>query len=250
MICYNNPLAYVVDITPQMFVELAEIKNLVAIKESSGDIRRITDLRNAVGDRYALFAGSMTWCWRASCSASTAGSRAWASRFRRKTSSSGIWPRAGTGTRPREMYRWFTPLLHLDTPVKFVQYIKLAIQETGLGAEWVRAPRLPLEGEERERARRSFITASKRDHRFRCGAGRHDARIGSGSSIRTRAASRRASSSTAGRPRHAARSPSGWHVFASSTTLPLRRRERAARLRRAGRRAALRARAIPRARPA
>ncbi len=54
IICYNNPLAYVVDITPQMFVELAEIKNLVAIKESSGDVRRITDLRNAVGDRYAV----------------------------------------------------------------------------------------------------------------------------------------------------------------------------------------------------
>ena len=55
--CYNNPLAYGVDITPQMFAELAEIKNLVAIKESSGDVRRITDLRNAVGDRYALFCG-------------------------------------------------------------------------------------------------------------------------------------------------------------------------------------------------
>ena len=51
IICCNNPLAYVVDITPQMFVELAEIRNLVAIKESSGDVRRITDLRNAVGDR-------------------------------------------------------------------------------------------------------------------------------------------------------------------------------------------------------
>ncbi|HZN58778.1 MAG TPA: dihydrodipicolinate synthase family protein, partial [Planctomycetota bacterium] len=51
----------------------------------------------------------------------------------------------------RQMYRWFLPLLHLDTHVKFVQYIKLAVQECGLGAEWVRAPRLPLEGEERER---------------------------------------------------------------------------------------------------
>ena len=50
----------------------------------------------------------------------------------------------------RELYRWYTPLLHLDIPIKFVQYIKLAIQECGLGTEWVRAPRLPLEGRERE----------------------------------------------------------------------------------------------------
>src|SRR5258708_39275168 len=51
----------------------------------------------------------------------------------------------------RAVYRWYTPLLHLDIPSKFVQYIKLCIQECGLGAEWVRAPRLPIEGEERER---------------------------------------------------------------------------------------------------
>jgi 1-pyrroline-4-hydroxy-2-carboxylate deaminase len=58
--------------------------------------------------------------------------------------------RAGKWDQAREMYRWFTPLLHLDTHVKFVQYIKLAVQETGLGSEWVRAPRLPLAGSERK----------------------------------------------------------------------------------------------------
>jgi 4-hydroxy-tetrahydrodipicolinate synthase len=58
---------------------------------------------------------------------------------------------AGNYEAARRVYAWFTPLLHLDTPIKFVQYIKLAIQEAGLGAEWVRAPRLPLVGEERER---------------------------------------------------------------------------------------------------
>ena len=51
----------------------------------------------------------------------------------------------------RDVYRWFTPLLHLDISTKFVQYIKLAVQECGLGAEWVRPPRLPLAGEERKR---------------------------------------------------------------------------------------------------
>jgi 4-hydroxy-tetrahydrodipicolinate synthase len=58
---------------------------------------------------------------------------------------------AGDYAAARRLYAWFTPLLHLDTPIKFVQYIKLAIQEAGLGAEWVRAPRLTLVGEERER---------------------------------------------------------------------------------------------------
>jgi 1-pyrroline-4-hydroxy-2-carboxylate deaminase len=64
-----------------------------------------------------------------------------------------LWDLATSGRweEARTLYRWYTPLLHLDIPIKFVQYIKLAIQETGLGAEWVRAPRLPLEGEERER---------------------------------------------------------------------------------------------------
>ena len=57
IICYNNPLAYNIDITPPMFAELADVRNFVAIKESSGDVRRITDLRNATGDRYTLFCG-------------------------------------------------------------------------------------------------------------------------------------------------------------------------------------------------
>jgi 4-hydroxy-tetrahydrodipicolinate synthase len=70
--------------------------------------------------------------------------------------------RAGRWEEAREVYRWYTPLLHLDTHIKLVQYIKLAQQECGLGSEMVRAPRLPLEGEERERVlaiiRRSIAT--------------------------------------------------------------------------------------------
>jgi 4-hydroxy-tetrahydrodipicolinate synthase len=58
--------------------------------------------------------------------------------------------RSGEWDKAREFYRWFTPLLHLDTHPKFVQYIKLAVQECGLGAEWTRAPRLPLTGAERK----------------------------------------------------------------------------------------------------
>jgi 4-hydroxy-tetrahydrodipicolinate synthase len=58
---------------------------------------------------------------------------------------------AGKWEEARTLYRWYTPLLHLDIPIKFVQYIKLAIQECGLGQEWVRAPRLPIDGEDRAR---------------------------------------------------------------------------------------------------
>lgn len=151
IIVYNNPLAYYVDITPPMFEELADEENLVAIKESSGDVRRVTDLINQVGNRYTLFAGvddlilesvllgSEGWIAGTGLAFPKENQRLW------DLAVAGRWEEA------RTLYRWFTPLLHLDIPIKFVQYIKLAIQECGLGAEWVRAPRLPLAGAERER---------------------------------------------------------------------------------------------------
>lgn len=151
IIVYNNPLAYVVDITPPMFVELAAIENLVAIKESSGDVRRITDLRNAVGDRYQLFCGVDDLILESVLLGATGWIAGMGLAFPKENQY--FWDLAMNGDyrAAREVYAWYTPLLHLDTPVKFVQYIKLAIQEAGLGVEWVRAPRLPLEGEERRR---------------------------------------------------------------------------------------------------
>jgi len=151
IICYNNPLAYHVDITPAMFVELAGVSNLVAIKESSGDVRRITDLRNAVGERYVLFAGVDDLALESAL----LGADGWIAgiglAFPRENQR--LWDLAVAGEidAARRLYRWFTPLAHLDTHVKFVQYIKLAIQAAGLGAEWVRAPRRTLVGEERRR---------------------------------------------------------------------------------------------------
>lgn len=151
IIVYNNPIAYYVDITPAMFETLAAQENLVAIKESSGDVRRITDLINQVGNRFTLFAGvddlilesvllgAEGWIAGTGLAFPEENQRLW------ELATRGEWAAA------RTLYRWFTPLLHLDIPIKFVQYIKLAIQECGLGAEWVRAPRLPLEGEERAR---------------------------------------------------------------------------------------------------
>ena len=148
---YNNPISYANDITPELFAQLASQKNFVALKESSGDVRRITDLHNSVGDRYAIFTGVDNLALEASI----LGIDGWVagSGIAFPTENQYFWEltRRGEWQKAREIYRWFTPLLHLDVSTKFVQYIKLAVQECGLGKEWVRAPRLILKGEERKR---------------------------------------------------------------------------------------------------
>jgi 4-hydroxy-tetrahydrodipicolinate synthase len=148
---YNNPISYANDITPEMFAQLANQKNFVALKESSGDVRRITDLHNTVGGRYAIFTGVDDLALEASI----AGIDGWVagSGIAFPAENQYFWEltRRGEWDQAREIYRWFMPLLQLDTHPKFVQYIKLAVQECGLGAEWVRAPRLTLKGGERRR---------------------------------------------------------------------------------------------------
>jgi 1-pyrroline-4-hydroxy-2-carboxylate deaminase len=147
---YNNPVSYANDIRPEMFAELADQKNFVALKESSGDTRRITDIRNAVGDRYAIFTGVddlVLECAALGIDGWVAGSGI---AFPRENQYFWELTQRGEWEKARALYRWFTPLLHLDTSTKFVQYIKLAVQECGLGTEWVRAPRLPLTGAERK----------------------------------------------------------------------------------------------------
>lgn len=147
---YNNPISYGNDITPDMFARLAEVKNFVALKESSGNPRRITDLHNTVGGRYAIFTGVDDLVLESAI----LGLDGWVAgagiAFPRENQYFWELTRRGQWDQARELYRWFTPLLHLDTHVKFVQYIKLAVQECGLGAEWVRAPRRPLAGAERK----------------------------------------------------------------------------------------------------
>ena len=148
---YNNPISYANDITPELFAKLADQKNFVALKESSGDVRRITDLHNTVGDRYAIFTGVDNLALEASI----LGIDGWVagSGIAFPAENQYFWEltRQGKWEEARTIYRWFTPLLHLDVSTKFVQYIKLAVQECGLGKEWVRAPRLTLKGEERKR---------------------------------------------------------------------------------------------------
>jgi 4-hydroxy-tetrahydrodipicolinate synthase len=149
LMIYNNPVSYGNDVTPALFAQLAAIDSIVAIKESSADTRRITDLRNVVSDRYAIFVGVDDLALESAALgvdgwvAGTGLAFPYENQYLWDLTQQGEWENA------RAVYAWYMPLLHLDTHPKLVQYIKLAMQETGLGAEWVRAPRLPLEGEER-----------------------------------------------------------------------------------------------------
>ena len=148
---YNNPISYKVDIRPETFAELADEPNFVAIKESSEDVRRITDLRNIVGDRYLLFCGVDDLVLESII----LGIDGWVSGLVNAFPAENrlIWDLAMAGNYEEalKVYRWYTPLLHLDTHVKLVQYIKLAVQECGFGTELTRPPRLPINGAERER---------------------------------------------------------------------------------------------------
>ena len=150
IMAYNNPVSYAVDITPEMFRELTDVRNLVAIKESSENVRRITDLVKTVGDRFLLFAGVDDLVLESIL----LGAQGWISGLVNAfpNENRALWDLATAGRwrEARDLYRWYTPLLHLDTKVKLVQYIKLAMAGTGLGSEMVRAPRLRLEGAERD----------------------------------------------------------------------------------------------------
>ncbi len=150
ILCYNNPVSYGVDITPAMFADLADEPHFVAIKESSENVRRITDLKNQCGDRYLLFNGVDDLVLESVLLGAVGWVAGLVNAFPEETVM--LWELAAGGKYEDALrvYRWFTPLLHLDTHPKLVQYIKLAMAETGLSSETVRAPRLPLVGQERE----------------------------------------------------------------------------------------------------
>lgn len=147
---YNNPVGYHTDVTPEMFVELADIENLKAIKESSANTRRITELRNLTGSRYQIFTGVDDLFLESAI----LGIDGWVcgSGIAFPKENQKLWDlaQAGRWDECRALYRWSQPLMKLDTHIHFVQYIKLLCQETGLGKEWVREPRLPITGAERE----------------------------------------------------------------------------------------------------
>jgi len=148
---YNNHVAYKVDLKPNDFADLASEKNIVAVKESSHDSRRITDMINVLGDRYAIVCGVDDLLLENALFGAVGWVSGLANSFPREAVQLFRHAKAGRNAEAVELYRWFMPLLHLDVATKLVQYIKLANQMTGEGSEWVRAPRLTLEGEERAR---------------------------------------------------------------------------------------------------
>ncbi len=147
---YNNPVSYSVDITPAMFADLADEPRLAVIKESSENVRRVTDLFNACGDRYRIFCGVDDLVLESVLLGASGWVSGLVNAFPRENRLLWDLARAGRWKEARDVYRWYTPLLHLDTHPKLVQYIKLAVSECGLGSETVRAPRLCLAGRERE----------------------------------------------------------------------------------------------------
>ncbi|WP_417458907.1 dihydrodipicolinate synthase family protein [Kordiimonas sp.] len=146
---YNNPVSYKIDIKVETMAELAKIENLVAIKESTEDTRRIIDLQNAFGDRFAIFGGVDD----IALEALMLGAQGWVSgltnAFPRESVAIYNLAKAGRYDEALEIYRWFMPLLDLDTIPTLVQCIKLVEEIMGRGSEVVRSPRMMLEGEER-----------------------------------------------------------------------------------------------------
>ncbi|PWJ90777.1 4-hydroxy-tetrahydrodipicolinate synthase [Mesorhizobium loti] len=148
---YNNPIAYGVDVTPAILKVLADCPTIVAVKEETGDVRRVTDMIIELGDRFDIFCGVDDQI----VESMALGATGWVSGM------TNAWPKqcvrifnlcaAGDFAGARDLYRIMTPSFHLDTHVKLVQYIKMAEHLVYGAPEWTRAPRLPLVGEERAR---------------------------------------------------------------------------------------------------
>lgn len=149
---YNNPIAYGTDVTAEQMAELAELPNLAAVKESSADVRRVTAIRERLGDRLAVFMGVDDLL----VEGVQAGAVGWIAGLVNALPAESMrlfdLAAAGRLAAARALYEWFLPLLRLDTVPKFVQLIKLVQAEVGWGSEAVRPPRLPLAGAEREAA--------------------------------------------------------------------------------------------------
>lgn len=148
---YNNPVDYKIDVTLDMFQELASIPHINAIKESTRDVTNITRLKNKFGDRFAVLCGVDPLTVEELALGADGLVAGLVDAFPKETVVMYNLVKAGKMEEAIKIYRWFMPLLELDIHPKLVQYIKLAATQTGIGSEHVRAPRLPLVGEERER---------------------------------------------------------------------------------------------------
>jgi 1-pyrroline-4-hydroxy-2-carboxylate deaminase len=148
---YNNPVDYKIDTRPDMFDELVKHDNITALKESSRDITNLTRMKNRFGDRIKVLCGVDTLAMEELCLGADGWVAGLVCAFPVETVAIYNLVKAGKIAEATKIYRWFMPLLELDIHPKLVQYIKLAATQTGIGSEYVRAPRLVLEGEERER---------------------------------------------------------------------------------------------------
>ena len=148
---YNNPVDYKIEVTLDIFEKLQEFDNIQAVKESTRDVSNVTRMINYFGDRYKILCGVDTLAMEELLMGADGWVGGLVTAFPRETVAVYRLIKAGLIDDARAIYRWFLPLLELDIHPKLVQYIKLAEAQVGLGSEYVRAPRLTLIGEERER---------------------------------------------------------------------------------------------------
>ncbi len=156
---YNNPVDYKIEVTLDMMEELLECDNIQAIKESTRDITNVIRLQNRFGNRLKVFTGVDTL----GLESLVIGADGWVAglvcAYPAETVAVYELVKAGRIQEALKIYRWFMPLLELDISPQLVQNIKLAEVATGIGTENVRAPRLPLQGAERERVLKVIETA-------------------------------------------------------------------------------------------
>jgi len=150
IIVYNNPVDYKIEVTPDMFEELAVCPTIQCVKESTRDVTNITRMRNRFGSRYKLLCGVDTLIMEELMLGADGIVGGLVDAFPEETVAIYKLVKTRRYKEALEIYRWFLPLLELDIHPKLVQYIKLAATQTGLCTEYVRAPRLAIEGTERE----------------------------------------------------------------------------------------------------
>ncbi|MCJ8209729.1 dihydrodipicolinate synthase family protein [Mucilaginibacter sp. RS28] len=156
---YNNPVDYKIEVTLEMFEQLATIENIVAVKESTRDVINVTRMINRFGDRFKIFTGVDPIATESLMMGADGWVAGLVDAFPRETVAIYRLIKAGRYEEARAIHRWFLPVLELDIHPKLVQYIKLAEVATGIGTERVRAPRLPLKGEERTRVQKIIADA-------------------------------------------------------------------------------------------
>jgi len=148
---YNNPYDYKIEVTLDMFAQLAKYDNIQAVKESTRDVSNVTRMINRFGDRYKILCGVDTLALESLFMGADGWVAGLVDAFPNETVAIFNLAKQGRHQEALAIYRWFLPVLELDIHPKLVQYIKLAETATGLGTENVRLPRLPLKGEERKR---------------------------------------------------------------------------------------------------